>query len=213
MRKSQKILITSILLAVIALVSVPSTMSWLSYTSSPVVNTFAGGAISVTLDEAKVDADGKAITGSDAQRVTENSYKYVPGAVLDKDPTTTVLKGSEECYVFLCVDNQLNDKFSANYDTKSWLEVASADGKTLYAYKATVDAEKSENDIALEPIFTTITVSDTLTAEDIEKLGSKTLTVTAYAVQTDSLDSKSAIDLAVAEFLPEGTKATYPEIA
>lgn len=201
MSKSKKIMITSILLAVILLVSVPSTISWLSYTSSPVVNTFAGGKISITLDEAKVDSNGKAIDGEGAERVTANTYKYVPGAVLDKDPTVTVLKGSEPCYAFVCVENQLSDKFTVNYDTESWIMVAEDGDKAVYAYKTTVDAEKSEEDIVLEPIFTTVTVSQDLTANDIRALGEKKLTVTAYAVQTNSLTSEAAQDLAVAEFL------------
>lgn len=213
MSKSKKIMLTAILLAVIAMVSVPSTMSWLSYKSSPVVNTFAGGSISIKVDESKVDADGHIITGEGAERVNGNSYKYVAGAVYDKDPTATVLKGSEECYVFLCVENQLSDKFTANYDTKSWLKVGESGDKAVYAYKATVDAENSDGDIVLEPIFRTITVSENLTSEDVKELGEKKLTVTAFAVQTDSLSSNAAVDLAVAEFLPEGTEVTYPEIA
>mgnify|MGYP000317351806 CR=1 FL=1 len=112
MRKSQKLMITSIMVAVIAMVTVGPTMSWLSATTDPVVNTFAGGAIALQLDESQVDANGKKM--ADAPRVKENRYKYMAGAEMDKDPTVTVLKGSEECYVFLLVENELNEKFSIN---------------------------------------------------------------------------------------------------
>ena len=63
-------------------------------------------------------SDGKAITGEGARRVTANRYKYIAGAVLDKDPTPTVLKGSEECYVFLCVENGLTDQFTMDDSTE-----------------------------------------------------------------------------------------------
>ena len=51
-----------------------------------------------------------------------------------------VLKGSEECYVFICVENGLSDQFIINYDTQSWLKVAEADGKAVYVYSTKVDA-------------------------------------------------------------------------
>ena len=212
MRKSQKLMVISLLLAVIAVFTVAPTLSWLSATSEPVVNTFGGGKISIRLDEALVGADGKAIAGEGAQRVTANSYKYVAGAVLDKDPTPTVLKGSEECYVFLCVENELNEKFTMNYNASSWLKVAEEEDKAVYVYSTRVNALDAENDVALTPIFTTVTVSDDLTAEDIAALGEKKLSVTAYAVQTASLESPAAIDLAVAQFLPDGAAADYPDI-
>lgn len=212
MRKSQKLMLASLLLAVIAIFTVAPTLSWLSSTSTPVVNTFAGGAISIKLDEALVGTDGKAIKGENARRVTSNSYKYVAGTVLDKDPTPTVLKGSEECYVFLFVENGLTDKFTINYDTVSWLKVAESKEKTIYVYSKKVNASGSSSDIVLDPIFTTITVSPDLTAEDIAKMGERTLSVTAYAVQTNSLTVQAAVDLAVEQFLPGISADDYPVV-
>lgn len=202
MRKSQKAIIVSLLLAVIAAMTISPTLSWLSDTSDSVVNTFAGGAISIKLDEALVDANGKTVEGDSAQRVLENSYKYIPGAVLDKDPTVTVLKGSEECYVFMCVDNELNDLFTINYDTTSWLKVASNGNKTVYIYNSSINALMTDNDVVLNPIFTTITVSQDLTSQDVEEIGQKTVTATAYAVQAANIDRDEAINLAIEQFLP-----------
>ena len=202
MRKSQKAIIVSLLLAVIAAMTISPTLSWLSDTSDSVVNTFAGGAISIKLDEALVDTNGKTVEGDNAQRVLENSYKYIPGAVLDKDPTVTVLKGSEECYVFMCVDNELNDFFTINYDTTSWLKVASNGNKTVYIYKSSINALMTDNDVVLNPIFTTITVSQDLTSQDVEEIGQKTVTATAYAVQAANIEKNEAINLAIEQFLP-----------
>lgn len=209
MKRSKKFLALLISAALVAAISAMPTLSWLSDTSERVVNTFAGGAISIVLDEAPVDAYGKEIDGD---RVTSNSYKYVAGVTLDKDPTATVLKGSEACYVFILVENELNDLFSLDIDTDSWKQVAQSDGDTLYIYSSSVDASQAPQDIVLEPIFTHVKVSEELTQQDIEALGEKTLCTTAYAVQTAELTSQQAIDLAVAEFMPEGTTADYVEI-
>lgn len=212
MRKSRKIMLISSLLAVIALMTIAPTLSWLFSTSSPVVNTFAGGAISITLDEALVGPDGKAVVGENAQRVTANSYKYMAGAVLDKDPTPTVLKGSEECYVFLLVENGLNEKFTMNYDTTSWLKTAESGNKSVYIYKNKVNAVDSDQDIKLNPIFTTVTVSPELTATDIQGLGERKLSVTAFAVQTTNIDVKTAAELAVQQFGMPDAAVTVPSI-
>lgn len=210
MKKSKKFLALLVSLAVIAVTTISPTFSWLSAQSERVVNTFAGGSISIIVDEAPVGPDGSEISGD---RVLENHYKYVAGAVLDKDPTPTILKGSDECYVFLCLENDLSDKFSLNIDEDAWKAVAQSDGKTLYVYSTKVDASQTDEDVVLKPIFTKVTVSDTLTAEDIEALGERTLCVTAYAVQTEALSSAAAIDLAVAQFMPEGTQVNYVDIA
>ena len=212
MKKSRLLMSISLLLSVIAVITVGPTLSWLSSKSEPVVNTFAGGAISIRLDEALVGTDGKAIVGENARRVTANSYKYVAGAVLDKDPTPTVLKGSEECYVFLLVENGLNDKFTINYSTDTWLKIAESGEKTVYVYAEKVNALTAENDISLTPIFTRITVSSELTSEDIEALGEKRLCVTAFAVQTANIDAQTAGELAADQFEMSDAEINIPTI-
>ncbi len=198
MKKSKKFLVSFLAVIVIAASLAAPTYSWLSSKSEKVVNTFAGGVITVTVDEAQVDTNGKRIEGG--ERVIANSYKYAAGAVLDKDPTPTVLKGSVPCYVFLCVDNELNNLFSMNINTDDWSAVAEEDSKTIYIYKETVDAEHSAEDIMLSPIFTQVTVSKELTQDDVAKLGEKKLSVTAYAIQTEALSQQEAITEACGQF-------------
>ena len=198
MKKSKKFLVSFLAVIVIAASLAAPTYSWLSSKSEKVVNTFAGGVITVTVDEAQVDTNGKRIEGG--ERVIANSYKYAAGAVLDKDPTPTVLKGSVPCYVFLCVDNELNNLFSMNINTDDWFAVAEEDSKTIYIYKETVDAEHSAEDIMLSPIFTQVTVSKELTQDDVAKLGEKKLSVTAYAIQTEALSQQEAITEACGQF-------------
>lgn len=201
MKNRKKMIIAGALFAILLVSTITPTFSWLSSKTDPVVNKFAGGAISIMLDESAVDADGHKIEG---KRSSGNTYKYVAGAVLDKDPTPTVIRGSEECYVFICVENELNDKFSINYNIEQWREVAASGNMTIYAYKEKIDASESDTDVMLTPIFTQVSVSENLTSEDVETLGEKTIKATAYAVQTKALSQSEADELAETEFFQTG---------
>ncbi|MCD8088526.1 MAG: hypothetical protein LUE22_08100 [Oscillospiraceae bacterium] len=197
MIKSKRLkLICVAIMLVVVFSSVSSSLAWLSATSDSVVNYFSGGAIAITLDEAPVDANGQEISGD---RVQENHYKYVAGAVLDKDPTVTVLANSEECYVYVCVDNELpSDLFSLDIDTSAWTYVSSAVNMTIYRYSTVVASSASDQE--LTPVFTHVTISSSLTAENIAELGDKILTVTSFAIQTASLDTDTADSLAALYF-------------
>lgn len=93
--KSKALLLTLCAVLLIA-ASVLGTMAYLTSTDT-VTNTFTVGKVEIKLDEAKVNANG--IPEEGAARVTENSYKLMPGNTYTKDPTVTVKAGSEESYV------------------------------------------------------------------------------------------------------------------
>lgn len=93
--KSKALLLTLCAVLLIA-ASVLGTMAYLT-SSAEVKNTFTVGKVEIKLDEAKVNADGIPVEGAD--RVTANSYKLMPGTTYTKDPTVTVLNGSEASYV------------------------------------------------------------------------------------------------------------------
>ena len=186
-------------ITVLILGAIPVTYSYLTASSETVINTFAGGAISLTLDEAKVDTDGNPLDGE--LRVQENTYKVIPGETLYKDPTVTVLEGSEVCYVYLYVENQLDeDYFTLNY-SEDWIQIATTGTRTLYVYKTIVDA--SEGDVKLTPIFTTVAVSGELTGEQIEAMGEVMVNVQAYAIQAEGVDLATATQMAADYFEAE----------
>lgn len=93
--KSKALLLTLCAVLLIA-ASVLGTMAYLTSTAK-VENTFTIGKVEIKLDEAKVNANG--IPEEGAARVTRNSYKLMPGTTYTKDPTVTVLNGSEASYV------------------------------------------------------------------------------------------------------------------
>ena len=91
-----KALALSLCAALLVAASVLTTLAFLQARDA-VKNTFTVGQVAIRLDEAKVREDGTAVTP--AQRVKENAYKLMPGHTYGKDPTVTVLRGSEESYI------------------------------------------------------------------------------------------------------------------
>ena len=96
MKTKSKALLLTLCAVLLVAASVMGTMAYLT-SNDEVVNTFTVGSVNIKLDEAKVDDDGKAVAGAD--RVKANEYKLLPGLTYTKDPTVTVLDGSEESYV------------------------------------------------------------------------------------------------------------------
>lgn len=213
MKKLKYVLFGALISAVVTTCVVVPTLSWLSSKSEEVVNTFEGGEVTVKIDESPVDEDGKK---KDGDRVTENSYHFVAGSLLDKDPTPTIFKGSVESYVFICVENQNSDIFSLNIDESSWLKVIEQNGKTLYAYSTKVDASESEQDIILAPLFTQVKVSEELTSERLNELknvsAKQFIKAQAFAIQAEAIGKNTAIDQAVSQFGLSG-EVSYVEIA
>ena len=168
MKARNKILLLALCMAALIAVSVIGTMAYLTSTKT-VTNTFTVGKVEITLDEAKVGTDGKAITGDKAERVMENSYKLMPNGKYDKDPTVTVKAGSEESYVRILVtatfDKELDyskvpaelDKIFTGYSSK-WVRVG-------------------------EPAISTKT--------DGEGENAKTVSVITYEYRYDEKDTKS----------------------
>lgn len=209
MKTAKKAMLMTLCAIILVVATVFGTMAYLTSTDE-VVNTFTVGNVAIKLDEAKVGTDGKALTGADATRVKENSYKLLPGHVYDKDPTVTVLAGSEESYVKMTVTvnkaNELDAIFApgganltsifGGYDATNWIDKgntkdATANTRTYeFWYKETVSA--GDADVALDALFDTITVPGTITKEQLAKIEGMTITVNAYAIQADGFANADA---------------------
>ena len=193
-------------LCALCVFSIGGSIAYISAASDVVVNTFAGGAIAITLDEAETDLEGNVISET---RVSSNTYKYLPGSVLSKDPTVTVLEDSEECYVYLYMENPLPSEYFSLDLSSDWTVVAVSDNSTLFVYKTTVDA--ADESVALTPLFTTVEVSYELTSEEIEDIGEQQITLQAYAVQAVGVSETTAYNLAV-EYFNETFGTSFSEI-
>ena len=180
--------------------AVGGTIAYLTSNDS-VTNTFTVGKVEITLDEAKVDEYGVAVTP--AARVEKNTYKLIPGHTYTKDPTVTVVKGSEKSYVKMTVTfsnaRELDAIFAPDganltrifngYDATNWIAKGNTEDTVKntrtyeFWYKETVGAPTA--DVALDALFDSITVPGTITNEQLETIKDMTITVNAYAIQAD----------------------------
>lgn len=184
-------------------------MAYLTSTDE-VKNTFTVGQVKIKLDEAKVDENGKALTGEKAERVKANSYKLMPGHTYTKDSTVTVKKVSESSYVRMLVtvtfDKPLTDEKLATkldniftgYNAANWIRNAkdtkTESGKTIityeYRYKETVSAATEDN--KLPALFTGIQVPGDWTNDDLAALGGIQINIVAQAIQADGFETEDA---------------------
>ena len=155
------------------------TVAWLVATSDTVTNTFTYGNIDIALAET---------TGKD--------YKIIPGTDIKKDPKVTVTAGSEDCWLFVKVEEigaittSTTDPVHYAIDT-GWTQLTDKDGKDVSGvYYRLVDAV--DKDTAFNVLKDNkIIVSGELTKETINSYAVKqpTLTFTAYAVQKENIDT------------------------
>lgn len=178
----KKTLTVVIALVLVVVMSVAGTVAYLT-SSDTVTNTFTVGKVEITLDEAKVNAYGEALTGEQAERVDANIYKLIPGHTYTKDPTIHVGADSEDCWLFVKVENGLSDiedstaTIEDQLTANDWTLVA---GTNIYAYKNTVSASSNV------PVFGSFKLAGDA---DVANYASAEIVVTAYAVQADSFDT------------------------
>lgn len=209
MKTKSKALLLTLCAVLLVAASILGTMAYLT-SQDTVTNTFTVGNVKITLDEAKVGTDGKALTGNSAARVTANKYKLMPGHTYDKDPTVTVKAGSEACYVKMTVTvnnaSTLDKLFKAKgialenvvvgYDKTNWILKANtedkANGTRTYEfwYKEVVAA--SATDTALDDLFEQIVVPGSINNTELESIQNTTIIVNAYAIQADGFATADA---------------------
>lgn len=203
MNKKTKFLLVSLCAVFLVAASVLGTLAFLT-DKEEAVNTFTVGKVDINLDEADVNADGTIIEGAD--RVKGNEYHMIPGHKYTKDPTVTVLDGSEECYVrmLLILNEQaawdsiyspdiadLKSIFGG-YDDSKWIFVAphkhEGDNRIYeFRYHEVVNTPNT-----LEPLFTSFTVPSFLDSADVEKLNDFEIKVIGHAIQADGFDDADA---------------------
>ena len=94
-----------------------------------VTNTFTVGNVAITLLETDVDKNGNPIPS--ASPVVENDYHLLPGHTYTKDPTVTVLAGSEESYVRMLVTVSDINALKAAFPADKYSDYYAANGVFL----------------------------------------------------------------------------------
>lgn len=132
MKKAKKIL--ALLLCAVLLVgaTVAGTVAYLT-DKDDVTNTFTVGNVQIKLDEAVVDKEtGKATVPAERTEVGNTSVRMIPGRTIDKDPTVTVLKDSEDCYVRVKVTVVLSESWDHEVAKAAWGWVETEDFDTFF---------------------------------------------------------------------------------
>ena len=178
----KKILLVGLLVVLVAAVSVGLTVAFLT-SQSAVTNTFTVGDVAITLDEAKVDENGVKIEG--ANRVTENRYKLIPGHSYTKDPQIHVGASSEDCYLFVKVEDGLaaiedNQTIAAQMADNNWKAVSGVEN--VYVYAVGSDAKTIVTKGVDVDVFGSFTLKGDANTAAYENAQ---IVVTAYAIQAD----------------------------
>lgn len=178
MKTARKVLVLALCAVLLVSATIMGTMAYLT-SSDVVTNTFTVGSVRITLDEAPVDVYGTVVQGD---RVKANTYKLVPGHFYTKDPTIHVTQGSEECWLFV----KIVDEIAAIEDTTTVADQLTAKGWTcidptnnIYAYNSKVDARTTAQNV---PVFDSFKITQNA---NVSSYTGKTIVVTAYAIQAD----------------------------
>ena len=167
---SGKLVVAMLAVTLLIGCAIGGTVAWLTDKTTAVTNTFTYGDINITLAET---------TGTD--------YKIIPGVNIEKDTKVTVKANSEACWVFVKVEDE--GTFVANKVTYSiadgWTKLTGVTGVDNVYYREVGAVTADTEYYVLKGNM--VTVSDTLTKEDIQNITNPTLTFTAYAVQKDGI--------------------------
>lgn len=191
MKKAKKSLLLVLCALLLVVGSVMGTMAYLT-SQDAVTNTFTVGNVTITMDETDTDGDNNTqdnVTVGNVTRDKANAYHLMPGATYVKDPIVHVDASSESCWVFVKVENGLKSyeaagEASIEYQitrTNQWTVLDAQNGVYYKAYA------KGQADKDLE-VFSSVTLADTnVQGNDWNAIAGKTITVTAYAIQSEGL--------------------------
>lgn len=167
--------------------AVGGTLAWLLDTSDTVTNTFTDSDVNITLSE-----------------TTGNEYQMIPGWTVAKDPVVTVKADSEDCWVFIKVEEQgvsftpegdtmpavyaFSDFIDYKVDQNNWKQLLDDENVPVPGvYVVTMPCKNITADRVIKVLENQqVQVKSTVTKEImdiVEENGNPTLKFTAYASQ------------------------------
>lgn len=181
---STKAIVLACVLALALCCAVGGTIAWLVDKTATVENTFTYGDINIELKETNTGLD-------DDDDANTNTYKMIPGSELKKDPVVTVAEGSEDCWLFVKLQESDNFRDFMKYEMAAGWTPLNNDGVYYREVKAT-DTNRAFQVIKDDKVK----VDGAVTKEMLNALGTDTnplptLNVTAYAIQMEGFGGEN----------------------
>ncbi len=172
--------IVALVLACVLIFStvVAGTLAYLQVKTNPVVNTFTFGNVDLTLAE-----------------TTGTSYKIVPGNDIPKDPKVTVSANSENCWVFVKVEeNSYVDTFLTYAMAEGWTQLKNGEDDVEGVFYREVNTSTQAQDFKVlnGDKVTCINVAKNVVDTAIAAQNTPELSFTAYAIQKDGFTTALA---------------------
>ena len=217
MKTKNKALLLTLCAMLLVAASIFGTVAYLTSKTENVVNTFTVGQVKITLDEAKVDADGKPVQG--AARVQENAYKLIPGKTYTKDPTIHVDENSEACFIRAKVtltkakewvaiaakyaDNKVENIITGTDDSIWWVSQPSIDETAntvtyTFVYKNESHTDELGKRIWTKAdgtdlvLFNKIVMPGEVTNKELADVANTKITVVGEAIQAEGFETEAA---------------------
>lgn len=186
MKNTKKILALLLCAALLVVASVAGTLAYLT-DDDDATNTFTVGNVEIELKEYAVNEQTGEKTATEVDGLED--LELVPGRTIEKNPFILVGGNSEDCWLFVKIENNLGDAVAIT-GLNGWTEVDGHSG--YYQYQTTVKAG------ANIPVFESITVAADKTYAQLNSIADKSIVITAYAVQAEGVaqqDAWAALDL------------------
>lgn len=192
----------AVLLLVLAL-GIGGTLAYLTSKTDTVTNTFTVGNVSISLTEHKFDPnntnaplkndDGNLVSVTKTDEKWGQEYKLIPGTEYYKDPTVTVKKDSEACYLFVKLEASNNITnyltFTNNLNNKN--EWSKLDNVANVYYRTVSSSDTADQSFALIK-DNKVTVNTALGSDNNAMPDTApTLAYTAYAIQQSGFNTAS----------------------
>lgn len=179
MKKMYKVMLLVLCAALLVAGSVMGTLAYLKMMTEPVKNTFVTGKVEISLYEYEVNPETGKKTDTIISAGVDN-IKLVPGREIQKNPFITVADGSENCYLFVKIENGLYSDASINM-VNGWTQISTSE---YWMYNAQVVAN------AKVDIFTSFTCSTGI--DNGKTYANNAIAITAYAVQAEGFEDTNS---------------------
>ena len=166
----KKLIISAITLAVAVTVSVGFTIAYFVSVSGPVVNTFTVGEVELELADSN-----------------EDEIQLIPGVTAERTTVVTVLSGSEDCYVYVKIEQPSELRHYVSFELEEgWINLGGIDG--VYYRQVSKSAVNQKYHVFKND---EVAIQSSLTKEKMSQLdrGGYDMKVTAYAIQTLGIES------------------------